>query len=498
MGNRLGNFKLIYKFIFLCTIVGLTTTVSLSYLALSTLRGALSTSLNTTVTQEFINEQTWDLIVVLFISWIILSSFGLLISYLMARILVNPLNKVVRAMEHVEKGDLTARVNLKGRDEISHLAVSFDSMMDTFHKLVGKVNQATVLVTDTSDALHKTAQETQGVINQVAKGVESLAANAGQQDASIDTMMDNVQRLNQAITQINEGAREQVRDVTETSESIEEMAKSIDIIKKNIEQVMVSSAQTAQVAQKGEEIVHDAILGMDKIKNTVLHSAERVRELGQHSQRIGEMVNLISDIAEQTNLLALNAAIEAARAGEQGKGFAVVADEVRKLADVTNKSAREIGAIIGETQHMMDEVVEVMGVGTREAEDGSRLASSAGTALQEIMAKVDETNREIQAISLAVKGIARNSDVVVAAMQSVSAITEENTSVAEEMGRNSTNVLTAIDSVTGSIHDISAFAEEVAASTVQMNTSADGISDHVQELREMVYQLKEMVEKFRV
>lgn len=138
---------------------------------------------------------------------------------------------------------------------------------------------------------------------------------------------------------------------------------------------------------------------MERIKTTVTESGERIKQLGEQSKAIGEIIQVIDDIAEQTNLLALNAAIEAARAGEHGKGFAVVADEVRKLAERSGKATKEIANLIISIQKGTDNAVSAMEKGISEVENGSRFAHDAGQALKEILVTVERANQQVQIIS---------------------------------------------------------------------------------------------------
>jgi len=204
-------------------------------------------------------------------------------------------------------------------------------------------------------------------------------------------------------------------------------------VSENTQTLNETAEKTREAARKGEGAVEQTVKGMDSIKIKVFETAKKIRDLGEHSQQIGEIVQVIDDIAEQTNLLALNAAIEAARAGEHGKGFAVVADEVRKLAERSGKATKEIAELIGNIQKVTGEAVAEMEAGTSEVEQGAGLAVDAGNALKEILQNVEDTYRQIQNISAASEQISASSHEVVSTVNNVSSVTEQNTAATEEM-----------------------------------------------------------------
>lgn len=188
---------------------------------------------------------------------------------------------------------------------------------------------------------------------------------------------------------------------------------------------------------------------MNKIAEVVTRTAAVVKDLGKGSEQIGEIVRVIEEIADQTNLLALNAAIEAARAGEQGRGFAVVADEVRKLAERTTKATKEISDMIKTIQQNTNQAVVSMEEGTHEVEEGIQLANTAGSALKNI---IDSSSKV--------------ADVV----NQVAASTEEQSSAAEQVSRN-------IESVTAVIHQSAAGLQQIAQATENLNRLAENLQN---------------------
>ena len=251
------------------------------------------------------------------------------------------------------------------------------------------------------------------------------------------------------------GMNEQTQQTTHVSAAVEEMSASVIEVARKSGEVAGKANESGQVAEEGGKVVAQTIEGMKSINEAVTASAGSVAELGHRGEQIGEIIEVINDIADQTNLLALNAAIEAARAGEHGRGFAVVADEVRKLADRTTKATEKIGESIKAIQTETTQAVERMNTGTVEVERGVESATEAGASLQKIVGGAQEVAGMIRDIAAA------------AEQQSVSA---------EEISRN--------------IESISAVTRQATEGAGQAATAATQLSRRAEELQTMVGQFK--------
>jgi methyl-accepting chemotaxis protein len=274
-------------------------------------------------------------------------------------------------------------------------------------------------------------------LQQVAEAVEATASAGNEISSSAEEMA--------------AGAQEQTQQASEVAEAVEQMTRTI-VGTTHDATVAAETAKNAGItATSGGRIVEETIEGMNRISDVVHQSAQTVEELGKSSDQIGEIVQVIDDIADQTNLLALNAAIEAARAGEQGRGFAVVADEVRKLAERTTKATKEIASMIRQIQKDTTGAVESMMKGKKEVEDGKALADKAGESLKEIMdgaRQVVDTVTRVAAASQeqasASEQISRNIDAISNVTQESAAGTQQIARAAEDLNRLTANLLSLL------------------------------------------------------
>ena len=213
------------------------------------------------------------------------------------------------------------------------------------------------------------------------------------------------------------------------------MTKTILETSKHTTTASEASKNAGKVAKDGGKVVEETIQGMVRISEVVKKSAETVQELGKSSNQIGEIVQVIDDIADQTNLLALNAAIEAARAGEQGRGFAVVADEVRKLAERTTKATKEIANMIKQIQKDTSEAVESMNRGTMEVERGKELANRAGKSLMEIIGASTKVLDDVTQVATASEKQSSTAEQISRSIESISNVTNETASGIQQVAR---------------------------------------------------------------
>jgi methyl-accepting chemotaxis protein len=412
----------------------------------------------------------------------------------------------------VEARSVTPPIESFGRDEIGKTAQATNSLLIKLQGttasyeearrglalLVGQVRHAADRVADNSAQLESVAAQTGNAVHQVTLAMQNVAAGA--QDTSRGAQETNaaVGQLTHAIDGIAHGAAEQAHQVQAANATASQMAAGVEQVTATASQVATASQETRKAAEYGGMAVRETTAAMADIRRVVGQAAGTVEELGKLGDRIGAVVETIDDIAEQTNLLALNAAIEAARAGEHGKGFAVVADEVRKLAERSSRETRQIAELIQQVQAGTHQAVKAMQAGAAKVEQGSEKAELAGHALDGILTAVEHTVHQARQIASASQAMAAGARQVTEAMTSISAVVEENTAATEEMSAQSSQVAHAIQSIAAVAEEQSASTEEVSASAEEMTAQIEEMSAQAQELSTTAEQLRHLVARFRL
>ncbi len=368
---------------------------------------------------------------------VLLTSVGILIT----RSITVPVQKLMNTSAMVAKGDLTPEIEVKGEDEIGQLSLSFKQMVTGLKEIIRRVLSSSSDVSASSQQLSSAAQQT----------------NA------------SVQQLSTAIQQLSKGAQIQAQRVEETNQAMEQFNVSVSQTAQSAQQAASTAAQSSQSAQKGTERVREAIATMDKIDSSTAVSSEAVLKLGKRSEQMTEIVDVITNVADQTNLLALNAAIEAARAGEAGSGFAVVAEEVRKLAESSARSATEIGKLIKETTGETNIAVKNMEATTKEVTAGKELIIKAGTSLEEIL---------------------QGAQNVATMLEQISAATQQMSEGSKKVGKAVEDVATIAEQASASTQQASASTQEMVATVQEMASSAQSLAQMGIDLNKLVAEFK--------
>ncbi len=395
----------------------------------------VSTAISTVVKEEIDEAQSSAAFNMgLAIFFLFLTVVLAIISFIIVKYkITSPMYNLNEVMTYIEQsGDLTKSVNLDSQDEAGSMASAFNKMVHKFHDITRDIASS-------SDHL--------------ASASEELSASA---------------------TQIANGTEEQSSRADHVATASQEMNATIVEVAKNASGAAEAAKNANEAANRGGDIVTKTIESMNGIAETARESSDVIATLGSRSQEIGKIIKVIDDIADQTNLLALNAAIEAARAGEQGRGFAVVADEVRKLAERTSSATKEIGEMITAIQEETDKAIHTMDKEVQVVEEGVGYAEEAGTALREIMDQVEMVTGVIEQIATASEEQSTAADQISGDIESVARITKDTNTGSQQIVQASTEMAELASSLQAAVSMFKTSEERAQQKADSVVTDAQG------------------------
>jgi methyl-accepting chemotaxis protein len=445
-------------------------------------------------------------------------------SFLAAQLIIRPALDVAASAKVLAQGDLTRRTAITTSDEIGALAEAFNSMAGNLEKtlirlqqsqaqlksvfeivgsrsrtVIDRVDEQRAIVVDT----YRSIDQLNGGVRKITENVESLSAASEETSASMlqmaasteevsrqtDTLVRSVedtatatQEMVSSINEVDRNIEYLANFVSETSSSMMEMSASIAQVESNAARSYDLSLAAAGAAESGMSAVRETIVAMEQIRRAVVGANDVVARLGERSTAIGRILNVIEDVAEQTNLLALNAAILAAQAGEHGKGFSVVATEIRELSERTASSTRDIGALIKAVQEEVRNALVSMSSGTKLVEDGVALSREAGNALNRILESATTASNMGKEIASATNQQAIGSENVMRAIDRLQEMVKQINSATVEQAANSDHILKAVESMRE-------VAQYVRQAMVEQKSGSSMISSSTEQMIDMIHQI---------
>lgn len=426
----------------------------------------------------------------------IAAAVGLWVAFGVAK----PIRRVADRLEAISGGgaDLTQELEVLTADETGRLATAFNRFVGGLAQMIRDIRDATDQVSTGCQTTASSAEGAASGVQEIASTAGSVAEGAAQQRASLTEATGLVGEQDRALASLTQSADTLIQQVREATLSLQQMSQAVQSAADQAQSVAQAAERAQEAAQRGGGMVRSSLQGMERTGASADESMQRIEHLAEKSRAIGDIVDVIDDVSEQTNLLALNAAIEAARAGEHGKGFAVVADEVRKLAERATQSADEIRALIREVQNGVAEAVECQRAGTREVAEGLELASRAGEAIDEIVGSVGDAAEAVQQISAATEQLLAQCEETRALASEMEAVSEQNQEMLAMVADVASRVRSSTEGACGLAESAAAAAEESSAATEELAAGVEEMTAVTQEVSSAAERVKEMLARFHV
>ena len=445
--------------------------------------------------------------------------------FLVRKIVISPLRAIGAAATGISGGDLSFAVKVKSEDELGRLSdllsESFRSlgrMLQRLRELSGKISGVTEEVEQESrKVLRGSEVETEAITNishavgelnatamEIAESTEGLAASVEETSASVAEMLSSINNVNDNIHELTSAVETTSSSIEELSATIKEVASNsaelaqtseetlsaVSEITSAIKEVELSAKESSRLSEKvtsdastfGMTSVEKTMEGMKKIKVSVEHTAEFIKRLGGRSDEIGKILTVIDEVTDQTTLLALNAAILAAQAGEHGKGFSVVADEIKDLAERTAFSTQEIASLIQSVQQEVKNAVDAMQQGLRSVEEGFSLSSEAETSLKKIVESSKKSSEMALSIERATTEQSKAAKLVSEAVERVRDMTDQIAKATAEESTGILHIMKAIEKMRDAAQEVNRATEEQGMSSRQISQSMEFVSERSRQI----------------
>jgi methyl-accepting chemotaxis protein len=451
--------------------------------------------------------------------------FGVAISAFFIRLVVTPLGRIAQLAVKVADGDYTQKVHVTAKDEIGLLAQTFTRMSDNLSDMIKKVQdvsghilaasqkigdgsarvfEGTKVQASSTEKTLTSVEEMNTSAKEIADSVHFLSSASEETSASILEMSSSIGEVanttaglassvddtSSSITQMSASIREVAENVETLSSAAEETASAINEISITLREIESHSKESANLSERvssnardlGMPSIEKTIEGMNKIQEAVVKSSDIINQLGERSEQIGQILTVIHEVTRQTNLLALNAAILAAQAGAQGKGFTVVADEIKNLADRTASSTKEITQLIGNVQSGSKDAVESIKEGAKNVEEGVALSLEAGDALKKILESAGYSTEMARKIERATVEQTKGVRQVTEAMERINMMVHQIARATQEQSKGSEQIMLSSEKMRDMTQRVKISTEEQAKGSREITKAVENVTGRVEQI----------------
>lgn len=446
------------------------------------------------------------------------------LAWMASRVMIRPILDLVETASGIARGDLTQRADVASGDEMGSLATAFNAMagslektilklvrsqsqlktvvetvgsrsrtviervdeqrsvLDDTYQSIDQMNSGVRKITDNVEALSAASEETSSSMLQMVASIEEVGRHTDSLFTSVEETASATHQMANSIREVDHNVDFLSNFATETSSSMVEMSASIAQVESNAARSYELNVAVAEAAESGMRAVRETIDGMEQIRHSVRESNAVITRLGERSAAIGRILNVIEDVAEQTNLLALNAAILAAQAGEHGKGFSVVATEIRDLSERTASSTREITGLIRSVQGEVANALKSMGVGTKLVEDGVALSHEAGKALNNILDSATKASGMGREIAAATREQATGSESVTRSVERLQELVKQIGNATAQQSQGSNHIMRAVESMREVTKYVRQAMGEQRSGSTMISAAAERMIDMIHEI----------------
>jgi phosphate/phosphite/phosphonate ABC transporter binding protein len=483
-------------------------------------------------------EKEYDRAVNLIVIVIILTvlaclGFSFILWFMIRKMVISPIKSLEKAAQELDRGDLSFETEIKSDDEIGKLSRAIRDAMFSISGMLKRVKESSsliayvaeeveaesrkvvegaVLESEAISDISASIEEMNVAVSEIADGTESLAVSAEETAVAMEEMVTSISQMNSSsqdlsmavestsasIEQLSANIREVANNASELAGAAEETQSAIMEISSSVKEVERRSKESALLSDKvktdattfGMASIGKAIEGMKEIKASVENTASYVKKLGGRSEEIGKILNVIDEVTDQTALLALNAAILAAQAGEHGKGFSVVADEIKNLAERTSNSTQEIGELIQSVQQEVADAVEAMEAGLKSVNIGFKVTGEAADALRKIVESSKRSSDMSAAIERSTTEQAQATRLVSDAMEKVLRMVGEIAKATTEQSRGIQLIMKATEKMSDVSGQVNAATSEQSLNSKKISHSVELVSEKSQQISRAIQEQK--------